>query len=111
MNQIILNLPSQKHKHINKLINDGWELKKSVRLRITDNGYFLDLFFQKKSPPIRTQGKPEAVDIGYKKLIVTSEGEFIGDSAIYEKTARKKQGSKAFKRALTERDNIINASL
>jgi IS605 OrfB family transposase len=109
-NKVILNLPSQKHKHLNKLVNDGWDIKKSARLRITDKGYFLDLFFQKKPPPIRTEGKFKGVDIGYKKLIVSSEGEFIGDFSIYEKIARKKQGSKAFKRALTERDNIIDAS-
>jgi hypothetical protein len=47
-------------------------------------------------------------DIGYKKLIVSSDQEFIGDFLIYEKIARKKQGSKAFKRALTERNNTIN---
>lgn len=51
-----------------------------------------------------------AVDIGYKKLIVSSDGEFAGDSSIYEKIARKKQGSKAFKRALTERDELVNTS-
>ncbi|MDM8541090.1 transposase [Desulfococcaceae bacterium HSG9] len=109
-NKIILNLPSRKHKHINKLINDDWDIKKSVRLRITDKGYFLDLFFQKTAPPIKTQGKPKAIDIGYKKLIVSSDGEFLGDNKIYEKIAGKKQGSKAFKRALTERDNLVNAS-
>ena len=109
-NKIIINLPSQKHKHINKLIEDEWQLKGSTRLRITDKGCFLDLFFQKEAPAIRTQGKPKAIDIGYKKLIVSSEQEFIGNFSIYEKIARKKQGSKAFKRALTERNNNINQS-
>lgn len=109
-NKVILNLPSQKHKHLNKLVSDGWQLKGSTRLRITDKGYFLDLFFQKKAPVMRVEGKSKAIDIGYKKLIVSSDQEFIGDFSIYEKIARKKQGSKAFKRALTERDNFINQS-
>jgi IS605 OrfB family transposase len=109
-NKVILNLPSQKHKHLNKLVSDRWQLKGSTRLRITDKGYFLDLFFQKKPPSIKTDGKLKAIDIGYKKLIVSSDGEFLGDNKIYEKIARKKQGSKAFKRALTERDNLVNAS-
>jgi len=43
-------------------------------------------------------------------LIVSSDGEFTGNSSIYEKTVRKKQGSKAFKRALIERDEIVNVS-
>jgi IS605 OrfB family transposase len=109
-NKVILNLPSQKHKHLNKLTSDGWKLKGSTRLKITDKGYFLDLFFQKKAPVLRNKGKSKGIDIGYKKLIVSSDREFIGDFLIYEKIARKKQGSKAFKRALTERDNLINAS-
>jgi len=109
-NKVILNLPSQKHKHLNKLTSDRWLLKGSTRLRITDKGYFLDLFFQKKAPALKTEGEHKAIDIGYKKLIVSSDQEFIGDFSIYEKIARKKQGSKAFKRALTERDNFINQS-
>ncbi len=108
--RIIFDIPSKKHKHFNKLISDGWDLRKSARLRINDKGYFLDLFFQKKSPPIKTSGKRKAIDIGYKKLIVSSDGGFIGDFLIYEKIAKKKQGSKAFKRSLRERDNLTNRS-
>lgn len=109
-NKLIINLPSQKHIHFNKLLGDGWKIKKSVRLRITEDGYFLDIFFEKKAPEIRTSGRSKAIDVGYKKLIVSSDNEFIGDSSIYEKIARKKQGSKAFKRALIERNELINSS-
>ncbi len=107
-NKIIINFPSRKHIHFNKFLNDEWKMKKSVRLRITDKGYFADIFFYKAAPPIKTIGKPKAVDIGYKNLIASSDGEFIGDDFIYEKIARKKQGSKAFKKALTERKHWIN---
>ena len=109
-NKIIINLSSQKHFHFNKLIAGGWMIKKSIRLRINENGYFIDIFFEKDVPALRKLGKSKAVDIGYKKLIVSSDGEFIGDSLIYEKIARKKQGSKAFKRALIERDELVNTS-
>lgn len=109
-NKIIVNLPSRKHIHFNHFIEDGWNIKKSIRLRVNENGYFADIFFEKKSPSIKTSGKRKAIDIGYKKLIVSSDGEFIGDSAIYEKIARKKQGGKAFRRTLIERDELVNAS-
>jgi len=109
-NKIIINLPSQKHFHFNHFLKDGWAVKKSIRLRITEQGCFVDIFFEKKAPAIKTSGKQKAIDIGYKKLIVSSDGEFIGDSAIYGKISRKKQGSKAFKRALIERDEIVNSS-
>ncbi len=61
-------------------------------------------------PSLKTLGKAKAVDIGYKKLIVSSDGEFIGDNSIYEKIARKRQGSKSFKCALIERDELVNTS-
>lgn len=109
-NKIIINLPSQKHFHFNRFLKDGWKIKKSVRLRINENGYFIDIFFEKDTPVLRKSGKSKAIDIGYKKLIVSSDGEFIGDSAIYEKIARKKQGSKGFKRVLIERNEIVNTS-
>jgi len=108
--KIILNIPSRKHYHFNKLLKEGWTIKKSLRLRINEKGCFVDIYFTKDAPVLKTIGKAKAVDIGYKKLIVSSDGEFIGNYAIYEKIACKKQGSKAFKRALTERDEIINKS-
>lgn len=109
-NKIIINLPSQKHIHFNKFLEDDWTIKKSTRIRINENGYFVDIFFEKEAPALKSHGKAKAIDIGYKKLIVSSDGESIGDSSIYEKIARKKQGSKAFKRALIERDELINSS-
>lgn len=108
--KIILNLPSQRHYHFNKFLKEGWTIKNSIRLRINENGYFADIFFEKKAPVIRTQGKTKAIDIGYKKLIVSSDGEFIGNSSIYEKISHKKHGSKAFKRALIERNELVNTS-
>jgi len=105
-----LNLPSKKHFHFNKFLEDGWLIKKSIRLRINEKGYFVDIIFEKKAPLLKTAGKQKAVDIGYKKLIVSSDKEFIGDNKIYEKISRKKQGSKAFKRALIERDELVNIS-
>jgi len=107
-NKIRLNLPSRKHFHFNRLLKNGWVIKKSIRIRVNENGCFADIFFKKDAPALKTQGNQKTIDIGYKKLIVSSDGEYIGDSSIYEKIARKKQGSKAFKRALIERDELIN---
>ena len=109
-NKIMINLPSQRHIHFNRLVSNGWKIKKSIRLRINENGYFIDVFFEKEAPILKTIGKSKAIDIGYKKLIVSSDGEFIGNNLIYEKIACKKQGSKSFKRALIERNELINIS-
>ena len=66
-------------------------------------------FFEKNAPPLRRTGKQKAIDTGYKKLIAGSDGEFAGANKIYEKTAREKQGNRAFRRALVERGQLLLA--
>lgn len=110
--KIQLRLPARKHKHFNKY--NSWEQKGSIHLyRNRKDEFSIDVFFEKPTPPTKKTGKTVGVDVGYKKLVVSSRGDILdaGLEAQYEKIARKKQGSKAFKRALTERDNLINRSL
>ena len=110
-NKINLKLPGRFHKHTHKFAS--WKLKKSCKLRKVNKKYFIDIFFEKDAPDLKTKGKTVGVDIGYKKLIVTSENKKYdtGLEDVYEKISRKRQGSKAFKRALKERDNKINESI
>ena len=110
-NKINIKLPSRKHIHFFKY--KGWTLKKSIRLRKGENGYFIDLYFHKDKPILKSNGSTIGIDIGYKKLIVDSNGKKYdtGLESVYEKISRKKQGSKSFKRSLIERDNKINESI
>jgi putative transposase len=111
-NKLQIKFPSRKHRHFNKY--KDWEQKKSICLRRNVNNEFsVGVFFEKDTPLTKEKGKTIGVDIGYKKLLITSENETLdlGMEKIYEKIARKKQGSRAFKRALVERDNLINRSL
>ena len=105
-NKINLKLPARKHKHFNKFKNG--EQKKSCRLRKVTGNYCLDVYFEKEEN-FKTKGDILGVDIGYKKLIVTSEKEIIGKDfeKLAEKISRKKVKSKAFYKALKERDNFI----
>jgi len=106
--KISLRLPAKKHRHFNKFYRD-WSMKKSIRLCIDMGGnYYVETFFEKNAPDTRKTGDSKGIDIGYKKLIVSSDKEFLGDFKIYEKIARKCQGSKGFKKALVERDEEIN---
>ena len=109
-NKLNLKLPSQKHKHFYKYAN--WKLKKTVRLRKVKDTYYIDLLFENEVP-LKEYGKTIGVDIGYKDLLVSSENKHYdkGMQSLYEKISRKKQGSKAFKRSLIERNNKINESL
>ena len=110
-NHTVLKLPTKKHKHFNKF--KDWKLKRSIRLRKVDDNYTIECFFQKLEPEKKSTGKIIGCDQGYKKLLIDNNSEIsdLGLEQIYEKIARKKQGSKAFKRALKERNNLINQSL
>jgi len=110
-NKLSLWLPAKAHKHYNKF--QDWTRSKSIRLSKGKTGWCIEVFFEKDAPKIKTIGKTIGVDLGYKKLLVTSENKVLdkGLESIYEKIARKEQGSNAFKRALLERDNLINQSI
>jgi len=110
-NKICLKLPGKKHKHFHKY--DSWNVKKSYTLRKIGKRYFVDMIFEKEAPEFKLSGKEIGIDQGYNKLIATSECEKLdtGLKQIYNKISNKKQGSKAFKKALIERDNKINESV
>lgn len=110
-NKLQLKLPAKAHKHYNKF--KDWNKNKSIRLLKRDSGYFIEVFFEKDAPAIKEVGRVIGADCGYKELVVTSDGKRYDDGLekSYEKIARKKQNSKAFKRALIERDNLVNQSL
>ena len=112
-NKMSIKLPSRKHKHLNKYLMSGWILKKSTRLRKFDGKYCIDLYFEKSEPVKITTGRSVGCDIGYKKLIVFSDGSQSNTdfTKIYKKISRKKQGSKQFKKTLKERDNLINREI
>ena len=107
--KIKLHLPSKKHKHFNKFIEEGWRLRKGIRLRKVDGKFFLDVYFEKEVE-YKAEGKVLGIDTGYKKLAVVSTGAQVGRALEQklEKISRKRQGSKAFHRALRERDQYIN---
>lgn len=109
-NKLILKLPSQKHKHFFKY--SGWKLKKSVKLRKVNNIFYIHLYYE-NDIPLKEEGTTIGVDIGYKDLLVSSQNKQYdtGLQKVYDKISRRKQGSKAFKRSLTERNNKINESL
>jgi putative transposase len=88
-------------------------MKESVRLRKVKNKFYIDIYFEKSAPDLKTEGKEIGLDCGYKKLLISSENTLYdtGLQPVYEKISRKKQGSNRFKKALIERDNKINESI
>jgi len=111
-NKINLNIPSRKHKQFLKYSQSGWKLLNSSSLRKINGKWFLDVFFE-KAPPAPATGTSIGLDCGYKKLLASSDQKTydVGMEVVYKKIVRKKQGSKAFKRALIERNQKINQSV
>ena len=108
-------LPTKKHKQFLKFVKGGWALKKSGRLRILPNNHImLDVYFEKEMSQVKCINKVDiGLDIGYKKLAVLSNKQVIGKDLEKKinKITRKLQGSKAFKRALIERNDYINREI
>ena len=106
---LTINIPLNNHKHSNKLMNDGFYLRNNIQIKKINDKYYINLIWFKNINK-KVNGGSLGIDIGYKKLISTSDGEIIGDEIIklYDKISNKKQGSKSFKKLLTNRDHEIN---
>ena len=105
-----INLPFRHHKQSLKF--KDWIQKKSVRLSLdSKNRVSLTFFYEKESPEKRKVGLEIGVDIGYKKLISSSDGMFYGGSPLeylYNYIARKQRGSKKYKKTLKFKKDEIN---
>ncbi len=73
---------------------------------------YLTLWVEMPDPTTKTTGDEIGADIGYDRLLVTSDGEILDDGdhkRICQKIARKTSGSKAIRKARKERHNHIGA--
>ena len=74
-------IPFNWTKHTNKFLLDSWELGNSIRLgNDKKKGLFIDLIFEKKRPPFKTEGRVIGIDLGFNKMMVTSDAQFIGEN-------------------------------
>jgi len=106
---VTINLPIKYHKHYLKYAD--WKRKKNIKLvKDSDGKYFVFLTFEKEAPVIKTVGKSLGIDIGYKKLLSTSDGQFLGTDIekVCTDISKKVRNSKNFKQNLRFRDNEIN---
>jgi len=102
-------VPLKQHKHSLSLLKDGFILRKNIQIKKVYGKYYINLVYFKEVPQ-RTEGSSIGIDVGYNKLITTSNKDVIGTElkGLYQKISNKKQGSKNFKGLLTHRDNLIN---
>lgn len=105
---LTIKLPLRHHKQSLKF--KDWSRKNTVQLKKINGNFYFTLFYEKEAIELKTTGKSIGLDCGYKKLIVTSDEQFLGLelNKLYLKLSRQKQGSKNFKQTLIERDKLIN---
>jgi len=91
---------------------DDWKMCDEVELFKRKGKWYLSIVYKKE---VELQNKqPIGIDIGYNKLIVTSQGRFFGVhiKSLIERIANKQQGSKQWKKMKyyikTEINKIIN---
>jgi IS605 OrfB family transposase len=112
-NRFSLILPTRKHSQYNKLKEQGFETKKSVRLRKYNGNYYVDLFHEKADFTHHQSGKVVGIDVGINKLMSTSENEFHGEEikSKINKLNNRKHGSKNYKQTCDEIKHYINTSI
>jgi putative transposase len=103
-------LPVKFHRHSRKFSENGWKLLKTFVILKVNGNYYVDLLWEKSEEVKREDGPSIGIDIGYKKLISDSEGNFHGKNLedFYLRLSKKKRGSKKFKRLNVHKKNEIN---
>jgi IS605 OrfB family transposase len=109
-NKMKIEIPFKSHKHFNKLKNDG-QIKQTVQLSKKNITFLFDL----SEPEQKQNGSILGIDIGQTDAISCSDGQQISKDkhghtyeSICQKLAKRKKGSKAFKRVELHRTNYIN---
>lgn len=131
-----IKLPVKNYKHSNNFITKGYTRKTSIQLKKVNNKFFINFLWEKNEikksklsfkPKVKAKSKTDerpkqsdiilsktdnsmGIDLGYKKLIVTSKGQILGTDMIniYKKLVACKSGTAKYKRLKRERDNKIN---
>lgn len=106
---INIKIPLKQHKHSLSLSENNFSLRKNIQIKKINKTYYVNLIWDKMVPQ-KTKGNSLGIDLGYNKLITTSNSEVIGTELkeLYQKISNKKQGSNNFKKLLIHRDNLIN---
>jgi len=93
---IWVKFPIKSYEYANRYFQE-WVLCNEIEILKRGKKWFVKLMFKKKVELIKKE--PKGIDIGYRKLIVTSNNEVFGEhiKGIIEEIDRKQQGSKNWK--------------
>jgi len=87
-----ITIPINSTAHLNRLCNAGWQIGKSIRLGMDDQGVWIELILEKEKPAMREEGRIIGIDRGFRKAFVTSDEQEIGSEL---KDLIKKKGKRS----------------
>lgn len=93
-------------KHLNQLIENRWEIGKSIRLGYDKKGLFIDLVLEKPKPEKRTEGKILGIDRGFNSMLFTSDGQQIG-AELKDKIKKGGKRRKTYQHYITTEENRL----
>jgi len=79
-----MTIPIRSTKVINKFLNRGWTLSKTIRLGRNGRRLFVELIFEKPRPSLKEYGRVAGMDSNYKSGLVLSDGQNVGQE-IYQR--------------------------
>jgi len=88
-----ITIPINQSAHMNRFWGHGWQTGSTIRLGMNKRGLWIELIFEKKRPELRTEGKVIGIDRGFRKALVTSDGQEIG-AELRDQIRRKDKRSK-----------------
>ena len=105
-------IPFKRTKPLNKWLNKGFKLLHSIRLRKYNGNLYADLILEKEVA-LKETGQSLGIDSGINKALSLSDGSYLGSNYKYytDKINRKQRKSKAYDRALKERDNYLRQEI
>lgn len=74
-----ITIPCKSNQYLNKQLQNGWIIGKSIRLGFKNKHLYIDLLLEKPMPPKRTKGSVVGLDSNYKHGFVTSNGDMYGE--------------------------------
>ncbi len=105
---VSINFPIKYHKQSLKFRD--WERSNTIQLKKINNNFYISFYYKHTDFAASQHTDVLGVDIGYKKLFVTSKYEIIGKELeqLYNKISRAKRNSTNYKQLLVQRTNLVN---
>jgi IS605 OrfB family transposase len=97
-----ITIPINQTAHMNRFLGQGWQIGSTIRLGMDDRGVWVELIFEKERPELRTEGTVIGIDRGFRKAVVTSDGQEIGAGLSDQIKRKDKLSTRAYRHIKTE---------